>query len=179
MTDEEGLIGPDDDCFHRLSDHWWEAETCWFSWNVPERRMGGWAYSLVRPTIGTCAGGVWVWDDSSPYPWELPYYAYYNLLRLPPERDLRDIVFPTGVGVKMIEPLTEYRITFRDEQRLDLDLRFRAVTGPHSFVTGQPPFTASSHFDQPGRVTGTMVLGDEDRDRAREKEESDGDLVAG
>ena len=32
-----------DDGFHfdRMSERWWETETAWFSFSVPERRLGG------------------------------------------------------------------------------------------------------------------------------------------
>ena len=41
----------EDDDFHdeELTDRWWETETMWFSWNIPERDLGGWAYCQARP----------------------------------------------------------------------------------------------------------------------------------
>ena len=58
------VITPDDDGFHPASDHWWETETAWFSFNIPERRIGGWFYNQVLATQQICNGGAWVWDDS-------------------------------------------------------------------------------------------------------------------
>ncbi len=56
-----------DDDFHDedLGDGWWKTETSWFSWNVPDRKMGGWLYSQARPNARICNGGAWVWDDSA------------------------------------------------------------------------------------------------------------------
>ena len=51
--------------FDVMSDRWWETETAWFSFHHPERRLGGWFYSMFRPNIGTVAGGAWVWDDTA------------------------------------------------------------------------------------------------------------------
>ncbi|HET6950612.1 MAG TPA: hypothetical protein VFI47_09565 [Acidimicrobiales bacterium] len=40
-------LTPDDDRFHPASDHWWKTETAWFSFSIPERRIGGWFYNQV------------------------------------------------------------------------------------------------------------------------------------
>jgi hypothetical protein len=155
-------IGPEDDDFHDevLSDRWWETETQWFSWNVPERGLGGWTYGSARANAGVCGGGAWVWDTTGALPWELPYRADYSGLRLPPraERDLRDFAWPTGVHVRMLEPLTAYEIRYDDPGALELDLRFEAIVAPNPHPIGVAPFYRGTHFDQPGRVTGTMAL---------------------
>lgn len=74
-----------DDRFHfdALGDDWWGTETSWFSFHHPERKLGGWFYSMFRPNIGTVAGGTWIWDDSAHLPWEVPYSANYSALELP------------------------------------------------------------------------------------------------
>ena len=48
---EYPTFSPDDDDFHDgvMTDRWWETETSWFSWNVPERKIGGWTYCQARP----------------------------------------------------------------------------------------------------------------------------------
>ncbi len=155
-------FGPADDDFHDevLTDHWWETETCWFSWNVPERRMSGWAYCQARPNANLCNGGAWVWDDTGSYSWELPYHAHYTGLQLPvrAERDMRDFEWPTGVRVTMIEPLRQYRIRYEDPGALELDVVFEAVMAPNPHPIGVAPFFKGTHFDQPGHVTGEMLL---------------------
>jgi hypothetical protein len=151
-------FGPADDDFHRLSDRWWETETCWFSWHVPERKMGGWTYCQVRPNARLCNGGAWVWDDTGSYPWELRYQANYQGLELPAERDLRDFEFPNGVHVKCLEPLRRYAIAYADEGELELRLEFEAIMPPNPHPEGVPPFVKGVHFDQAGRVTGEMIL---------------------
>jgi hypothetical protein len=161
MTGSERIyptFGPADDDFHELSDRWWETETCWFSWNVPERKMGGWTYCQVRPNARLCNGGAWVWDDTGAYPWDLRYHANYQGLELPAERDLRDFTFPNGVHVKCLEPLARYAIDYQDPGELELAIEFRAIMLPNPHPTGVPPFLKGVHFDQAGRVTGEMVL---------------------
>jgi hypothetical protein len=55
-----------DDDWHDHSPHWWETQTAWFTFNVPERRMCGSLYVKARSAQQTCDGGAWVWDGSPP-----------------------------------------------------------------------------------------------------------------
>ena len=63
LPDQPVLTDADDD-WHDHSPHWWETETNWWSFNVPERKMGGWLYTQALAVQQTCNGGAWVWDDS-------------------------------------------------------------------------------------------------------------------
>jgi hypothetical protein len=155
------IVSEDDD-FHdeEMSDRWWETETNWFSWNVPDRKLGGWTYCQARPNAKVCNGGAWVWDDSAALPWELLYRAEYSGLELPPraERDMRDFEWPNGVHVRATEPLTRYAVSYSDPGALELELEFEAIMAPNPHPTGVVPFFKGAHFDQAGHVTGTMVL---------------------
>ena len=44
-----------DDNFHfkQMGDRWWMTETSWFSFCNPQRKLGGWLYTMARPNIGT------------------------------------------------------------------------------------------------------------------------------
>ena len=150
----------DDDKFHfaQLSDRWWETETAWFSFCCPERKLGGWLYSMFRPNIGTVAGGAWIWDDTAHLPWEVPYCVNLTAQRLPADADLLDIQLPTGVRIKRLEPLKSYQLGYEDEGRLVLDLKFEAVIAPRALRRAGSVFKQASHFDQFGRVTGEIVL---------------------
>ena len=151
------MLSEADDHFHPPSDDPWETETCWFSFCVPERKLMGYLYSWVRPNKGVSGGGVLVWDDTAHEPWALPYFDYQWHLPLP-ERPLTDCTFPNGISVTMLEPLMVYRLGYHDTGRCEIDLEFHATTPPHPFTRGEPPFVVASHLDQPGRVTGTLVL---------------------
>jgi hypothetical protein len=145
-----------------MSDRWWETETVWFSFSEPSRSLGGWLYVLIRPNIGTVAGGAWVWDASAVLPWEVPYSANYSALRLPDGLDLADAELPTGVRIRAVEPLQRYAIGYHDEGRLTADLDFEAVMPPFPLTSTDSPFGHLSHFDQFGRVTGRLNLHDEE-----------------
>jgi hypothetical protein len=151
------VLGPEDDGFHEHSDHWWETETAWFSFNVPGRRMGGWLYNQVLAVQGVCNGGAWVWDDTG-----ILYEVNHNGLPLPAGLDLRDCALPNGNSIRVLEPLMRYEIRYADGDRYTADLVFAGTMAPHSHPLGVAPFgTRGRHFDQPGRVMGTIVLSGE------------------
>ena len=163
MTDSL-LPSAADDQFHFdvMSDRWWETETAWFAFCVPERRLGGWLYSMVRPNIGTVAGGAWIWDDTAHLPWEVLYSSNLTAQRLRDGSDLRDVELPNGVAMKVLEPLRSYQLGYQDGDRIALDLRFDAIMDPLPLKKGNSAFKILSHFDQFGRVTGALRLHGED-----------------
>jgi hypothetical protein len=157
-ADAGPTFGPADDDFHDVGPQWWATETAWFSFHHHERRLGGWLYVLARPNIGTVQGGAWVWDDSAFVPWEVLYSANFSSMPLPDERSLADVTLRTGVSIKVVEALDTYRLGYRDPGRFEADLLFSAVMPPHGYPAGEPPFLSASHFDQLGRISGTIRL---------------------
>jgi hypothetical protein len=152
---------PADDGFHAMTDRWWETETAWFSFHVPARRLGGWLYTMVRPNIGTVAGGAWVWDDTAHLPWDILYSTNYSALQLPAGADLRDVDLPTGVSIRVVEPTHRYDLGYDDPGRLQLRLQFVGVMPPEPLAATGSTFGSSHHFDQFGRVTGEVVVNGE------------------
>lgn len=167
MADEgvsmDPVFGPEDDGFHfaQASEKWWETETAWFSFHHPGRKLGGWLYTMARPNIGTIAGGIWVWDDKAWLPWEVLYSANYSALEIPKGEDLSDITLPTGISIRAVEPTRSYELGFHDEGALEVDLRFDGAMPPRPLTAGNSTFGRARHFDQIGRVTGTIVVADE------------------
>ena len=85
------------------------------------------------------------WD----YQWTYPY---------PELGDLRDITFPTGIGMQCVEPLTKYHVTY-EHPRCSLDVTFDAILPAH--VLGEEDDTSgtfSGHLDQQGHVTGSITI---------------------
>jgi hypothetical protein len=147
----------EDDCFHPHSDDPWETETAWFSFNVPERRMGGWLYNQVLAVQGICNGGAWLWDDS---PAGALYERRHDGLPFPDRGDLRDAHLPNGNSIRAIEPLTRYELRYADDD-FEAELTFTATMAPHSHPLGVAPFWKGRHFDQPGRIQGDIRLNKE------------------
>ena len=159
------VVEPADDGFHEHgegSDHPWWLETFWTSFNVPERKLGGWLYNQVllnQGDNGLCNGGVWVWDAS-----DAPFLYERNETELPMPagpRDLRDIDLPNGNRIKMLEPLTKYHMTYCDPGRFESDLEFTAIMDPNPHPAGCAPFWRGRHWDQAMHVTGEIVLNGE------------------
>jgi hypothetical protein len=149
-----------DDRFHfeEMGDAWWATETAWFSFHDPQRRLGGWLYTMVRPNIGTVAGGAWIWDDTAHLPWEALYCANYSALQLPRDQDLDDCKLPNGVSIRVVEPCMRYELGYHDGDRLLAQLKFEAVMRPQPLTAVGSTFGNAHHFDQLGRVTGELVL---------------------
>lgn len=163
MTDgpspDQPPLSEADDNWHDHSGHWWETETNWWSFNVADRRMGGWLYTQVLATQGICNGGAWVWNDSDA---GSLYERNQRGLPFPDRGDLRKITFPNGVSVEVLEPLMKYRTTYSDAGRFECDLTHSGIMPPHSHPKGAWPFWATRHFDQAMHVVGTIMLGGEE-----------------
>lgn len=145
-----------DDTFHPPSDDRWWTETVWFAWMVPERNLLGYFYPVFRPNLGVQFGGVLVFDHTAELPWELPVFAYDWHQPIPAGLDLRDARLDNGMTLRCTEPTRAYELGY-DSRELQLELRYEALMQP-LLSRATPPFTVASHLDQPGHVTGTMVL---------------------
>lgn len=157
---EQRVFTERDDRFHfaEMGNDWWATETAWFSFCNPERRLGGWFYTMARPNIGTVAGGAWIWDHTAHLPWEVLYSANYSALQLPRDQDLDNITLPTGVSIRVLEPCMSYALGYNDGDRLQAALRFDGVMPPEPLTSTGSTFGHAHHFDQIGRVTGELVL---------------------
>jgi hypothetical protein len=156
-ADDEFTAG--DDGLHVASDNFYETETFWYSFFVPERAIGGWLYTSLRANAGTCAGGAWIWDHSATEPWRIPFFEQYSWLRFGEQPDGPErLGFPTGMTVAVREPLMSYDLGYSDRDRLEVVLRFDALEPPVPLRSGTPPYPKAHHFDQTGHVTGTIRL---------------------
>lgn len=150
-----------DDCYHpAVSDDPTWAETSWWSFNVPERGIGGWLHSTHHVNRGTATWRVFVWDPTASDNAKLAYCRIARDVPMPEHPDLRDITFPGGgFTIKMIEPRTTYEISYADDDaRFSINLTHTGVHAPRRFTPGEPPAKFSPHFDQLGHVVGELVL---------------------
>jgi hypothetical protein len=155
-ADEDWGWTTEDDTFHPKTDDPWWTETIWFAWMVPERNLLGYFYPVFRPNLGVEFGGVIVFDHTAELPWELPVFHYDWHLKMQDNLDLRDAQLPNGMSIKAIDAGRVYELGYTSDE-LKLDLRYEALMRP-MLSRGTPPFTVAGHLDQPGHVTGTMVL---------------------
>ena len=160
MTDTALAFGPDDDSYHQLSDDPYETETNWWSFSIPERKIGCWLHTPYYQNRKTVTWRVFVWDDQGVDSGRLAYYKKVEEAAMPDAPDLRDIVFPGGgYALRMIEPGMKYHLQYDDPERgFALDFTHTGIHPPHRFEPGEPPFMQTPHYDQLGHVLGTMTL---------------------
>jgi hypothetical protein len=155
---------PEDDGYHHLNDDPYQTETNWWSFNIPDRKIGCWIHAPYYPNRKTVTWRVFVWDDQGFDPARMAYFRKVEEAAMPDNPDLRDITFPgdaagPGYGLKMIEPGMNYHLHYEDAARgFSLDFTHTGLHAPHRFPAGKPPFMQSPHFDQLGHVTGAMML---------------------
>jgi hypothetical protein len=147
-----------DDGLHASSGSFYETETFWFSFFVPERRIGAWLYAGVKREPGVTTGGLWMWDEVGADPWDLLFYEQFAHLKPPTAVSARRTEFPTGLTVDVLEPGVSYNLTYEDRNRVSVSLRFDALEEAVPLRAGVPPYPTASHYDQTGHVTGHVNL---------------------
>ena len=151
---------PEDDGYHQLSDDPYETETNWWSFSVPERKIGCWLHTPYYPNRKTCDWRVFAWDDRGHDLARMAYYKKVEAVPMPDNPEMRDIVYPSGgCTLKMLEPGMKYHVRYDDAVRdFALDFEFTGTQPPRRFDPGEPPFIHTPHYDQLGHVVGTMKL---------------------
>jgi hypothetical protein len=147
------LLTADDDRLHQPAsdDRWW-TETYWFSFDQPGEDVSATIYPMFRPNLGICSLGVFVWDPSAHEPWRVLYGRNHWHLAMPTTEatDLR----LEGLSYDCLDPLRRYRVAYRDEGLIDLELEYTALRPPHEAGIAN----GVGHFDQPCRVVGHVVV---------------------
>lgn len=151
----------------RDDDLYW-SESSWFSWAIPERRINGFFYNHFRPNMNCMLAGPAMWDDTTPHAWDFLFYDWQAMRPLPPGRygidyDKYDFQTAFSFGIKMLEPLKRYQLGY-DANHFKLDLVFEAICEPHEIGSREDHGLDGAyklHFEQPGRITGTVVLNGE------------------
>ena len=108
----------EDDCYHQLSDDPYETETNWWSWNVPERKIGGWIHTPYYPNRKTVTSRIFCWGPDGYDQARMAYYRKVDEVPVPATPDLRDVTFPgIGYSLKMLEPGMKYHLQYEDRDR--------------------------------------------------------------
>lgn len=129
------------------------TETSWWATLVPEHNMVCWVYLLFRKNIGLVDAGVWVFDDTTHLPWQMPYARFRWHLPFP-DGQLTDLTVGGNIQLRCIEPFTKHHISYRDRELVQLDLDFEALLPPHAFGVKEE----TGHLCQPLWATGEVVL---------------------
>jgi hypothetical protein len=163
------MIRPEDDLLHPRDDDPYWNESGWFALMVPERQISGFVYFFHRPNLHYSVGGVALWDPSGDYVWDCLYYDWGDPYPMPGGHEMFDFSLPNGLTVAMAEPMKHFQFTYGEgahglyeSHGCRMDLTWEAIAGPHD--TGLPKGQdewGSGHYEQPGRMTGTICLGSE------------------
>ncbi len=126
---------------------------------VPERNLYCYVYPWVKMNQGILGGGVMAWDERGRTPFDALHWDYQWTYPYPEPGDLRDIVFPTGISIRCLEPLTRYRIAY-DHPDFSFEMEFAAILPAH-LLEDNGTGTFAGHLDQQGHVTGTVTVAGE------------------
>lgn len=145
---------PHDGDFHAATDHPDWAESGCFAVSVPERDLTGFVYFFYDARLGTAGGGPALWDPSGEHQYDCRYYDWQ--WRQPPTGALRftDFTLPNGLRHQVLEPSVHHRVSY-DRPGLEFTLDWTSLMPPHPLG---PVDDSAGHFDQPGRLQGTLCL---------------------
>jgi hypothetical protein len=107
---------------------------------------------------GVSGGGPALWDPSGE---ETYTCRFYDWRWMQPPRlglDHHDLTLPNSLRHRVVEPMQRYHLTYA-ELGLELDLEWTGLMAPHEIRYQDLAIMAGArHFDQPGRMTGSLVL---------------------
>ena len=151
---------PADDSFHdRTEDPLWN-ESAWFGFMIPEHKIDGFVYFWHRPNMKLTSGGMAVWNDKGEELHNCLYYAWNQYNPLSNEADMFRFSTEIGLTVEVKEPLQSYHLNF-DGEGATLDLIWEGVIPVQDKVWADWATWGKRHYEQTGRVTGTLRLGGE------------------
>jgi hypothetical protein len=151
-------IDASDEAFHTAgSDPHWN-ESSWFHFSVPERDLIGFVYFFYDVRTGVSGGGPALWDPTGEETYTCRFYDWRWMQPPTPGLDHHDFTLPSSLRHQAIEPMQRYRLSY-SQLGLDLDLEWTGLMAPHEIrYQDLANMAGARHFDQPGRMIGTLDL---------------------
>jgi hypothetical protein len=165
-----------DDQFHLRTGDWAWSESGWFSLMVPERDLVGCIYVYFRPNMPLSSSGLILWDPGAE---DIHTCLHWNLdpaMPIPQTAEMFNFDLASGLSIHTSAPLKSYRIGY-EHVLCSMDVGWDAVIEPQEMtrVGGEvnPAFSGfwsdggyerpvTGHFDQMGRMRGTLRLEGDD-----------------
>ena len=157
-------IKPHDDYLHARPDHPYWNEVGWYSFMVPERSLSGFLYMYHRPNIGYTVAGLAVWDPTGTETYDCLLYDWGEAYKMTPHMEMFDFSVDNGLRVSVIEPLRSFQFSYRGQTAynadIELDLVFTSEHDPYpvDLATDGMQEWGSGHFDQFGRMRGSLLI---------------------
>jgi hypothetical protein len=146
----------------RTDNPYWN-ENVWFSVSIPDKRIHGIIQYCFRHNMGLQIGGPVLWDQSGTYQWNCLYYNWSHLQAMPAGVEKYDMRVRNSLSVRVLESMRRYKIDY-DRDGFQMDLIWEAVSPAHQMESDDPTQKAAAafHFEQPGRMKGTIRRGGEE-----------------
>lgn len=155
LVDSVGVVAvdPADELLHPLvvPDDPTAAETSSLGFNVPERDLNCAIHHWLHPVLGLVSGGVVLIRgeaENAAFADYIDHHAFMPMTR----GDLDDVVYPSGVRVRVVEPLEMIELSYAPPGGR---LRFELVLEALMPAAGKP---GGGRFTQAMRTRGELVL---------------------
>jgi hypothetical protein len=152
-----GQVDASADAFHGKpeNDHYSVTETIWFEVLVPNSNLIAHFYIYMRPNLGICASGGWIWKGHAATPFQMDHFNYQAALPMPLFEGPTVKVPQVGLEVTVIEPLKKVKFSYRPPN-YDTWAEITAT------AVMQPAVRANNkHFNQFMHYQGEIVLNGE------------------
>ncbi len=169
------MITAKDIDFHHAPDvnHEW-AETNFFSFYIPEERLLGTVYTVVRARLGVCVSEFIVYRGLATDRLNVVHYDVSEHLPMP--KRYADYELPNGMHVKAVNAPRDYRIDYKGRNGTELHIDYLGLMDPfdihdatqnaraHGDAAAQAQGSGfgegyKGHFDQTSHVKGELLLG--------------------
>ncbi|MGE4431524.1 MAG: hypothetical protein AB7E05_12360 [Sphingobium sp.] len=152
-----GRIDAAADRFHGKPDnpHYSVTETIWFEVLIPDSNMVAHFYIYMRPNLGICAAGAWMWKGFVATPFQMDHFNYQAALPAPLIDGDTVSVPQIGLKVTVIDPLKTVKFSYRPAN-YDVSAEITATAA-------MPPVMRANekHFNQFMRYQGEIMLNGE------------------
>ena len=152
-----GVMRPEDDLLHPESfkgvtdDS--ATETQYFGFSIPEHNIHALTYCWWHPNLKIVTGGIFVFQGVKPTTIHAELCDWRTFMSDKAIKDdLHEFRFDNGYGVKVLEPLKKFHLTYNDPSNNNsVDMMIDAVLPAVMFDDG-------NHFEQTMKVKGKLVL---------------------
>ncbi|MEJ2410934.1 MAG: hypothetical protein P8Y48_16945 [Novosphingobium sp.] len=152
-----GEIDETADAFHGKPEdpHYSVTETIWFEVLIPNSNMVAHFYIYMRPNLGICAAGAWMFRGFAATPFQMDHFNYQAALPFPQFEGDVVTVPQIGLRVKVIEPLKKVEFSYNPPNH--------DVSAEITATAAMPPVMRANekHFNQFMRYQGEIKLNGE------------------